>query len=373
MDDSERALFAEAAHDLNRPIALRGSTAEAYWDRRQQGSLVACAPPLGDLDLMVGNGSGVDRAAVARFVERLRTELPAYRFIHIDMLYVGTQGAADSALGNVRLKGLREVPLDGKNAEDPASEEATAEIAAKVPGVLFRDFLYLLRKHHRHPALRPALEEVVGLLTEQDPEQLGAATRRHGGGRELVRVEKALTKHVLLREEGTTAISDQLPVQWLFDFAKFLHPISQRILLGEATWLELGGVAYAVNGVVKELAVPAPTEERWAKIRNKLASQWGLDVGELTPMLEVELPEAPEPRCCEYRDFSAGISELAFTDVSKSPPLEVALVEGPDRVHLAQAQASCGCGASSLRSDPGYMSLLPGASGRKVRLFGARA
>ena len=373
MEEAEQKLLVEAAQEMGRSIAIRGSTAAAYVGRDVDHTLVECVPPLGDLDVVLGAPKGGTRTDTG-VVERLRTELPAYRFIHIDVVYADALGAGDSAVGNVALKGLPEVAV-GLNGElrETSGENVAADVREAVPGTLFRDFLYLLRISRRYDALDKPLREVVQLLLRHKPEALGRATRILGGGRELMRVDKALVKHALL-EEPKEPMTTYLPRRWLLAFAPFLNHISHEVITWEKQWLGSTSVSYSVNGVVKSLRFAAALEDlEWQTVQLKMEPAWELDKGRLSPVVEVALPEARDPDCCDYRDFSKGIAELAFGDFNGGALLDLALMEGTERVHIVHALAGSGRGAKSLRTDPGFMSILAAGGPRRSRVFGVRA
>ena len=121
---------------------------------------------------------------------------------------------------------------------------------------LFRDFLYLLRLSQRHEELKKVRQEVAALLSNQTPRTIGLATREEGGVRELARIDKALVKHVLLRDtqDSTKRMTAYLSADWLYRFAAHLNGLSKRIILSEEYWMRTPAIAYAVEGRVREFA-----------------------------------------------------------------------------------------------------------------------
>ena len=373
MHKTDFDVLSRAADEMGRSIAIRGSTADGYFARDGESTLVECVPPLGDLDVVLGEPKREVRSDTG-IVERLRTELPACRFVHIDVVYEGGAWSGDSVVGNVVLKGLPRVEVrpDGELVET-RSDNLDAEMRELVPGTLFRDFLYLLRLSWRYKGLEGAVEKVAGLLLGFDPVELGWATRSFGGGRELMRVDKALVKHVLLVEPERESIVTRLPRGWLLTFAWFLNGISRGVIWWEEQWLESTAVSYSVNGVVRSLKHDKGIDDlEWETVQEKMEQEWQVGKGRLSPLMEVGLPEAPDPGCCEYSDFSRGISELAFRDVDGGDLLDLALLEGRERVHIVHALASSGRGARSLRTDPGFMGILGAGEQRRFRMFGVR-
>ena len=381
---------------FDQPLAIRGSTAymlcrpEADW-RASQGSLVGSVPPLGDLDLVVRNDQPADAMPrVAAILENWRSDVPASRFIHVDVFYDQMPARSDSPLGNVNITNMPEVHIgdrrnnDWKIGRDGAVDPAKglhAHVDLRTTTSLFRDYLYLLRLNRRQSGLKDAIEEVAGLLRSQRPNVIGAATRTHGGARELARIDKALVKHVLLRgTDGTpTGLSD-LGAEWLSRFSAHLNGLSRRIILSQERWNNANAIAYAVEGRIVEFAelppddmdVPSIDPEENALMQKKLAPGAELAALRLTPSLKVALQTPPDPDCCRYRDFSTGISELAFRDPHGTPLGDLVLMEGRERYYPVHAQAAEGCKARSLRTDPGYMAMLNGGSMNAVRLVGVR-
>ena len=371
MDDTERYVLTSAAAETGRSITIHGSTAADYVGQDGKPVLIECIPPLGDLDIKLGDRERETTNDVG-IVERLRTELPAYRFIHIDIAYAGAPVATESALGNVILKGLPEVKVtpDGE-LEETSGGNIDAKVEQRLPATLFRDFLFLLRLSRRYPALERPLREVAQLLWLQNPLELGRAAQRFDHGRELVRLDKALTQHVLLKEPQSPSMTTYLPLGWLLGFRMFLNHISRNVIAWEQQWLRSPAVSYGVNGIIKNLMFYADAEDReFESVRAKADPQWELGGGILTPLVEIDLPKADDPACCEYMDFSHGISELAFGDASRGPLLDLVLMEGRGSVHIVHALSSSGRGVRSLRTDPGFMSILATGWRQRARLFG---
>ena len=269
-----------------------------------------------------------------------------------------------SPLGNVEITGLPEVaigPSERPQAgwvamRSPSAPQVEAKVQAKVSATLFRDFLFLVRLSARHEELSTAARQVAELLGEHQPRALGALTREVGGVRELARIDKALVKHVILRDpdQNVKPITGYLPKDWLRSFASHLNGLSRSIILSEENWIRTRAIAYAVNGNVQEFGrVTGPGQVEKELLQNKLASETQSFRGKLTPSLKVTLPNPDDPECCEYRDFSKGISELVFRDPRGGPLRGVALMEGLEKYYAVHAQASEGFGARSLRTDPG--------------------
>ena len=339
-------------------------------------------PPLGDLDLLIRDEQPTEAMRrVGDVLERYRTYVPASRFIHIDVFYEHLPVRGDSPLGNVVIDGLPEVSIGpGKRQGDdwtptpsPLDQHVQVEIALRVQATLFRDFLYLLRLSQRHEELKKATQEVAALLSNQTPRTIGLATREEGGVRELARIDKALVKHVLLRDtqDSTKPMTAYLSADWLYRFAAHLNGLSKRIILSEEYWMRTPAIAYAVEGRVREFAEVTDLDGKEKEVlEKKLAPEAQSIVHRLTPSLRVALPKPDDPECCGYRDFSKGIAELAFRDPGGRSLLDVAFMEGREKYYAVHAQASAGFGAWSLRTDPGFMSMLNHGSLGAVRLMG---
>ena len=118
-------------------------------------------------------------------------------------------------------------------------------------------------------------------------------------------------------------------------------------------------IAYAVEGRVREFAEVTDLDGKAKEVlEKKLAPEAQSIVHRLTLSLRVALPKPDDPECCGYRDFSKGIAELAFRDPGGRSLLDVAFMEGRQKYYAVHAQASAGFGAWSLRTDPGFMSML---------------
>ena len=320
---------------------------------------------------------------VGNVLERYRTRVPASRFIHVDVFYERLPVRGDSPLGNVVITGLPEVTIvRGERESDdwvprtPESEQISASIEERVWATLFRDFLFLLRVSQRHEELKEATETVAKSLRSKSPVRVGLATRFEGGRRELARVDKALVKHVLLGDYGQKQkpIAEYLTREWLTRYAQYLNALSRNIVLFEEYWRQTQSIAYAVDGTIRIFAkVSNPEGEEKKLLEKKLAPESKLIMRRLTPSLEVPLPNPPRPECCEYRDFSKGISELVWQEPEDGGPLQhVALVEGADRYYAVHAQASKGFDVRSVRMDHGFVGMLNGGSLKVVRVTGLR-
>ena len=388
MTDNDLEMFARACRRVKQTISIRGST--AYVLSRTDtasaiphGSIVHSVPPLGDLDLIVHDEQPQDATRrVAEVLQEFRARVPASRFIHVDVFYTHLPVRTDSPLGNVVIKHLPEIRVDGEaeippEKMPPPSERQRVEAIVKMstPATLFRDFLFLLRLSQRHPELETATETVAKLLHRHSPIAIGRTTRREGGARELARIDKALVKHLLLRapEGRFRLMSAYLPRDWLALFALFLPGLARTIILSEEYWVRTPAIAYAVDGRVRrfsEIIDLKPEEE--TVLDGKLPLEPELGRSSLTPSLQVMLPTPDGPECCEYRDFSKGISELVWRDPAGDALFNVALMEGREKYYAVHAQASQDFGAQSLRTDPGFMGMLNGGSLRRVRLMGVR-
>ncbi len=354
-----------------------------------KGSLAESVPPLADLDIVVRDEPAKAMPKVSHVLERYRTWAPACRFTHVDVFYEGLPVRGDSPLGNVVIAGLPEVRIGADTGQNDTwtvtravqEEPVRASVELRVPATLFRDFLFLLRLSQRHGELEGATEELAALLHSQSPRRIGWATREEGGVRELARIDKALVKHVLLRnaEWKPRSIRTYLRTDWLTWFAAYLNGLSRTVILSEEYWERTPAIAYVVDGrVVRFAEVRDLAVEEKAVLQKKLDFEAQLEeeletktVGQgLTPSLEVMLPNADRPECCEYRDFSKGISELAWSKGNSGTLLNVALMEGLEKYYAVHAQASEGFGAQSLRTDPGFMGMLNHGALRAVRLVG---
>lgn len=389
MADDDLAVFAEACREFDLQISIRGSTAyvlsrNADSDSIVNGSIVESVAPLGDLDLVVRDEQpAIAMRKVGDLLEHYRTYVPASRFIHADVFYEHLPVRADSPLGNVELKGLPEVVIgvderlnDGWTpVASPRDARVQAVVALRAPATLFRDFLFLQRLSQRHEELTEATHEVAALLRSQQPRGLGLATRFEGGARELARIDKALVKHVLLREPEKQPIpmTNYLSPAWLYQFASHLSALSHSIILSEERWHRLRAIAYTLDGRVTRFTEAADLDGEERKvIEEKLALEMESIGQRLTPPLRVALPDPDDPECCDYRDFSKGISELGFRDPDGDPLQNVVLMESREKYYAAHAQASKGFGALSLRLDPGFMGMLNHRSLAGVRLMGVR-
>ena len=212
-------------------------------------------------------------------------------------------------------------------------------------------------------------------LRRSRPREIGLRTQVEGGTRELARIDKALAKHVLLQDRlgEPKRMTDYLPASWLARFASYLNEISRTIILQEEHWRLTQAIAYAVEGrVVKFAEVTALEDEEQELLEMKLATEPKSFMERLTPSLKVLLPNHDGPECCEYRDFSRGISELVWRDRNGRSLMDVALMEGREKYYAVHAQASEGLGARSLRTDPGFMGMLNDGGLETVRLIGMR-
>ena len=389
MADDDLTVFVEACREIDQRISIRGSTAyvmsrNADSNSIVKGSIVESVAPLGDLDLVIRDKQPANAMRkVGDLLERYRTYVPASRFIHVDVFYEYLPVRADSPLGNVVLKNLPEVAIGVDERLDdgwtpmasPQDAEVQAEVALRVPTTLFRDFLFLQRLSQRHEELTEATREVAALLSSREPRTLGLATRHEGGVRELARIDKALVKHVLLRdpEEVPKTMTDYLSPDWLSRFASQLNELSRSIILSEERWQRTRAIAYTLDGRVMKFteATDLDGEERRV-LEEKLALDTESIGQRLTPSLKVVLPNPDDPECCDYRDFSKGISELVFRDPDGDPLLDVVLMEGREKYYAVHAQAGKGFGALSLRTDPGFMGMLNHGSLAAVRLIGVR-
>lgn len=390
MADNDLTVLRTACQAFGQEIFIRGSTAymltrKADFEPIIKGSLAESVPPLADLDIVVRDEPAKAMPKVSEVLERYRTWAPACRFIHVDVFYEGLPVRADSPLGNVVIAGLPEVRIGADTGQNHTwtvtravqEEPVRASVGLKVPATLFRDFLFLLRLSQRHGELEGATEELAALLHSQSPRRIGRATREEGGVRELARIDKALVKHVLLRnaEWKPGSIRTYLRTDWLTWFSAYLNGLSRTIILSEKYWERTPAIAYVVDGrVVRFAEVMDLGVEEKAVLQKKLDFEAQLEaqtVGQgLTPSLEVMLPNADRPECCEYRDFSKGISELAWSKGNRGTLLNVALMEGLEKYYAVHAQASEGFGAQSLRTDPGFMGMLNQGALRAVRLVG---
>ncbi|MCY4408165.1 MAG: hypothetical protein OXC15_17490 [Rhodospirillaceae bacterium] len=383
------AVFVEACRENNQRVCIRGSTASvlsrnADPDLIVKGSIVESVPPLGDLDLIVRDKHPADAMRkVGDVLERYRTYVPASRFIHVDVFYEHLPVRADSPLGNVVLKNMPEVTIGVDERLDdgwapmasPRDAHVQAEVTLRVSATLFRDFLFLQRLSQQHEELTEATREVAALLSSREPRTLGLATRHEGGVRELARIDKALVKHVLLREPEKTpmTMTDYLPPHWLSRFASHLNELSRTIILLEERWQRTRTVAYTLDGRVLKFTEATYLEgEERRVLEEKLAPDTESIGRRLTPSLRVVLPNPDDPECCDYRDFSKGISELVFRDPDGDPLLDVVLMEGREKYYAVHAQAGKGFGALSLRTDPGFMGMLNHGSLATVHLMGVR-
>ena len=377
-------VFADSCQKFGQPVSIRGSSAYVLSRERDSESIAESVPPLGDLDIVVrGSPPAESMRRIGDVLEHFRTYVPASRFIHVDVFYEDLPVRGDSPLGNVNINGLPNVTIGvGEQQGDRWTPkrssldlQAKADVTLKVRATLFRDFLFLLRLSQRHPELSKATGEVATLLNDEAPNALGLSTRHEGGVRELARIDKALAKHVLMRgpKQEFKPIAEYLSVDWLFRFASHLNPLSRRIILSEETWKRIPAIAYAVEGRVIRFAevTDLEPEERNA-LDEKLAAGEDLEAQRLTPSLKVALPNPDDHGCCEYRDFSRGISELAFRDPDGSSLLNLALLEGREQLYGVHALAGKGFGALSLRTDAGFMGMLNHGSLGAVRVMGVR-
>ena len=394
MATNDLTLFVDACKSVNQEMSLRGST--AYMLTRSpgamaSGSIVESVPPLADLDVIVHDKDLTTATRrVSDVLERYRMWEPASRFLHVDVFYKHLPVRNDSPLGNVVIEGLPEVKIGPDEQNDtwsptPAIREVEASVALQAPETLFRDFLFLLRLTQRHDELESATEQVAALLQGQSPTRLGRATRHVGGARELERIDKALVKHVLLRDAERKPISMRtyLPTGWLSRFASHMNGTARTIILGEEYWERTPAIVYLMNGTVMRFAEVRDLDaeektllEKKLPLEEHFEVEPGSTVGgrtveqSLTPFLEVVLPNPSRPECCEYRDFSKGISELAWSNGERRKLRNVALMEGREKYYAVHAQASEGFGARSLRTDPGFMGILNAGAPVAVRVMG---
>ena len=385
MADNDLKVFVDACRVFKQPISIRGSTAYVLSRNPDPDSLTESVPPLGDLDLVVRDKKPAESMRrVGDVLERYRTYVPASRFIHVDVFYEHLPVRGDSPIGNVVINGLPEVAIGPDKRQDsdwkpnPSSpdQQVQAKVTLKVQATLFRDFLYLLRLSQRHKELEKATWEVAKLLRSQRPSTIGLVTREEGGVRELARINKALVKHVLLRdtEDANRPMTEYLSANWLHRFASHLNDLSKRIILSEEYWKRTRVMAYAVEGRVRQFMEVTDLDEEEKKVlKKKLEPEEESILERLTPSLKVALPNPDNPNCCEYFDFSKGISELVFRDPAGGSLLDMALMEGREKYFAVHAQASAGFGARSLRTDPGFMSMLNHGSLGGVRLMGVRS
>ena len=233
MADDDLTVLREACREFRQQIFIRGSTAYVLSRNANSDSIAESVPPLGDLDLLIRDEQPAEAMRrVGDVLERYRTYVPASRFIHIDVFYEHLPVRGDSPLGNVVIDGLPEVAIglderqgDGRTATRSSRDQhVQVEIALRVQATLFRDFLYLLLLSQRHEELKKATQEVAALLSNQTPRTIGLATREEGGVRELARIDKALVKHVLLRDtqDSTKPMTEYLSADWLYRFAAHL-------------------------------------------------------------------------------------------------------------------------------------------------------
>ena len=346
------------------------------------GSIIQNVPPMGDLDLVVRDERPAEAMRkVSDVLDRYRTYVPASRFIHTDVFYEHLPVRPDSPLGNVVIENLPEVAIGHSKDQDkgwnpipsPKDKPIEAKFGPKVPETLFRDFLFLLRLSQRHPPLLETTGEIAAYLRRRDPREIGEATRKQGGRRELERIDKLLVKHVLLRNSEPIHITQYLSASWLYGFSSNLNAISKRIIHAENLWQTRSAVAYAVNGRIIEFEEATNIEVEEKKLlESKLATENESIGQKLIPLLKIALPVPDDPACCDYRDFSKGISELAIRDTRVGPLADVALIEGREKCYPVHAQASDGFDAHSLRTDPGFMSMLINGSLQKIRLIGVK-
>ena len=382
MADDDLTVFEEACREFQQPISIRGSTAYLLSRDSASESIVNNVPPLGDLDLIVHDEQPAEAMRrVGDVLERYRTYVPASRFVHVDVFYDRLPVRGDSPLGNVEIDHLPNIDIGGRQddwtARRPRRDQPVqARVSLNAPATLFRDFLFLLRLRQRYEELHTATREVAELLSSQRPGALGLTTRAVGGVRELTRIDKGLVKHVLLREtEGEKRLmTEYLRTDWLHQFASHLNELSKMIIVSENHWAQASAIAYVVDGRVRQFAEWTPLDdEEDALLKKKLDPEAEPIRQRLTPSLKVTLPNPDDPGCCEYRDFSKGISELVFTDRDEGSLLDVALMEGREKYYAVHAQASEGFGARSLRTDPGFMSILNHGTLGAVRLTGVRS
>ena len=389
MADDDLKLLMEACQEFDQPISIRGSTAYMMSklvesDFIARGSIVESVPPLGDLDLIVYDTRASDAMEnVSNLLERFKTYVPYSRFIHVDVFYDRLPVRNDSPLGNVKITGLPEISIAPDKQNDdkwtavlsPVDRPVQAEILPRVPAGLFRDFLFLLRLTERHPGLNETTREVAGLLARQDPLLIGLATRHIGGAKELARVDRALVKHAMLHDTETrpASISDYFPRDWLLRFATQLNHLSQTILLPDTAWQEVPCITYAVNGEVMTFAAVSDLDSEEKQLLEAKLGPESDSIGQrLTPSIRIVLPNPDDPECCDYTDFSKGVSELAFRDLTGGPLLNVALIEGREKYYAVHAQASEGFGARSLRTDPGFMATLNHGLLGSARILGVK-
>ena len=384
MADDDLKVFVDACREFQLRTSIRGSTANLLSGNMDSGSITQNVPPLGDLDLVVRDEQPAEAMRkVSKVLDRYRTYVPASRFIHTDVFYEDLPVHPDSPLGNVVIHNLPEIAIghseDKDYSWDPipsqTDESVRAVVEPRVPETLFRDFLFLLRICQRHPELKETTDEVATRLRRRDPREIGVAIREQGGRRELERIDKLLAKHVLLREPDSARVqmTDYLSPNWLSRLSSQLNPLSRRIISAEGFLQKMPLVAYLVNGKIIEFAEAAKLEvEEEALLKKRLAPTFDSISQKLIPFLKIALPEPDDPDCCDYRDFSKGISELAIRDPKVGPLVDVALIEGREKCYAVHAQASEGFGTRSLRTDPGFMGMLINGSLPTVRLLGVK-
>ena len=325
MADNDLTVFVDACRKLRQKVSIRGSTAYVLarspeFDPEEiKGSIVKSVPPLGDPDLIVRDPEPAEAMRrVGDALERYRTYVPASRFIHVDVFFDHMPVRRDSPLGNVKIDGLPEVTIGPENEElEVHRKRVQATVTPSVLATLFRDFLFLLRLSQRHEELENATKDVAELLQAQRPERVGLVTAAEGGVRELARIDKALVKHVLLRDRDREPrpMTMFLPVDWLRRFGSYLNGLSISIILLERHWERAQTIAYAVDGRVMEFGEVADLEDEERQVLEaKLApeSKSIMERKRLTPSLRVRLRNRDGSECCEYHDFSEGISELIW-------------------------------------------------------------
>ena len=371
------ATLADMCREHGQSVSIRGSAAHVLCSGGQRKSVVEAVPPLGDLDLVVRDEPVAAMRRVGAVLEGFRAAVPASRFLHVDVFYEQLPVRAGSPLGNVEIEGMPEVGIgvDGELNRSQVDVPVKARVRGLAKWTLFRDLLYLLRLSQRHAGLDGAIEDVAGLLKRELPRRIGAETRALGGTRELARIDRALVKHALLRHPARkTRLAEYLSPDWLSKFARQLSRLSRRLILSEERCEVMPGIAYLVGGrVVRFAEQEESTDDAEVELMaRKLDLDQATVRGRLTPSMEVSLPSPDDPECCGYRDFSKGISELAFRNGSDGGLLDLALMEGLGSYLPVHAQAAAGFGALSLRTDPGYMAMLNNRVLRSVRIAGVR-
>ena len=378
----ELVVLAAIAAREKMTFALRGSTAQrltgAYTAKKENVSLFASMPPLSDVDFVVEKKSDayVLKAALAG-------DLPASRFYRID---VRTEEELKH-YQNAALCLTRQPRIRFKPAPRPDESEETSP-RQKDEAVLWLSGEKLL--HDVDPALTAEVQierrkedvEWSDALTNlcwvarRDPHATDstewrsykekvlaikpAKLRSAMRGRPMRAFLFALLKLLLERVSGKQS------TEWLDDeyLSRFAEEADNPMLTKLVAFLR------EPPGAVMAVIVPRRIDGRWLSHIETVEPLTGasgilnvesMKIGQSIPPAPVVTDDPERPGCCRYRDFSRGVTEVAWTGPPPPNDERLTVVTLDDELFLAPSIASTWSDQHAVKVDYGFLCQLSGA------------